>query len=274
MSRKEMVDSGWRMPRGEAPAWMKAKRAAAAYWPLVPPFTIAAVMIATDLTGASSYWRAHPVLTNLVTGGILVLAVAFGLDRIVAARARRRWRTLGLLVTKEFEFIASNGPADAIACRVMSYCERSTGEAEIPGHLQYSDVVPLALCDPETWTRDSNFEVPGLLEEVEETKGALEEQIARWAPVVIAEPDLSAITVRAAELLPVMNFLIFHLRTAYYSCTEPLIVTTNGWEVAAILHALDELSPLEIDLWQSIAHYKTGQPLQPWHTGKTTKRLD
>lgn len=73
---------------------MRVKRATIAYWPLAPLLLVAAWLVSTDLIGGSAYWRDHPVVANLVTDGILVLAVVFGLDRVLATRARRRWRPL------------------------------------------------------------------------------------------------------------------------------------------------------------------------------------
>jgi hypothetical protein len=150
-----------------------------------------------DLTGGSDYWRDHPVVTNLLTDGILVLAVVFGLDRVLAARARRRWRPLGLLVAQEFDMTVDL--PEVIAGCVYDYCRRVYGTTDIPEHMRYpDDILPLVLSDFETWEGDEWEGLPDLVEEAERARDTLEERIVRWAPVVIDEPELAAIAVNAS----------------------------------------------------------------------------
>jgi len=216
-----------------------------------------------DLTGDSGYWRDHPVVTNLVTDGVLVLAVVFGLDRVLAARARRRWRPLGLLVAQEFDMTAEL--PEAIACRVYDYCRRVYGTADIPEHMRYpDDILPLALGDPETWEGDEWEGLPDLVEEAEMARDTLEERIVRWAPVVIDEPELAAIAVSATRLLPVASRLVVALRRAHYRCEAQVKDDRDRELFEALFRDLDESERREFDLWDSIALYRTGQLLQPW----------
>lgn len=103
------------------------------------------------------------------------------------------------------EFESSGDLPHTIACRVEDYCQRVFGRADLPEPMRYpDDIVPLALSDPATW-EGNDMGLPGLLEEAEEARDALEERLARWAPVVIAEPELAAVAVNATRLLPVSN---------------------------------------------------------------------
>lgn len=242
---------------------MKAKHLAASYWPLVPLAVAVFLLLVLDLRG-SSYWQGHPAITNLVTDGVMVLAVAYGLDRVLAARSRRQWRPLGLFVADEFQ--VGLNLSDAITARTLDYCQRTFGRADIPVGMRYpDDIVPLALSDSETWAGDKSLVIPGLLEEAEEIKKTLEAQIAKWAPVLISEPELAAMAVNAIRLLQAIKHFVFELETAYYLCHTSVFDDIDRQELFSTLFLrLDEVSHQEIVLLQSITLYKTRQPLQPW----------
>ncbi len=217
-----------------------------------------------DLAGGGSFWQGHTIAANFATDGILVLAAVFGLDRILAARTRRRWRPLGLLVAEEFDLTVDL--PEVIACRVGDYCKRTYGTFDVPEEMRDpEDIVPAALDDPETWWGEEPEGVPDLVSDAERARDALEERIARWAPVMIVEPELAAIAVSATRLLPAMKRFVSELRMVRFHCHSELADENRRQEVFAdFFRTLDKLPRLEIDLWDAIALYRTGQPLQPW----------
>jgi hypothetical protein len=189
-----------RKPRKEARASTQALagRLLADYWPLIVALGAITALAASDLQAeVNLFWRQHQAITSLVTGMALTVAVVFGVDRVLKARSRKRWRPIGVRIVEKLS--SSIWTEEMLYYNVLSYCQRAFGEANIPPDRSYAELLLEALEDRETW--ESTGEVPALVDLVDKERIELEEVISAWAPVLISEPDLAAIGASAESLL-------------------------------------------------------------------------
>src|SRR3954451_20609333 len=57
----------------------------------LPAVIGAATFFALQGDGRDGYWNAHPLFGSLVSGGLLLVLTAFGLERFLAWREAKRW---------------------------------------------------------------------------------------------------------------------------------------------------------------------------------------
>jgi hypothetical protein len=168
-----------------------------------------AALIASDfLTGASAFWREHQVLTSLLTGLVLRWSPVFVLERVLAARDRRRWPSVGLMVAEKLDTIEIE---EVLAAHVLDYRIRLGADGTEAEAAAYLEVLPEALEDPLTW--DGNEEVPPLADWLDTIEKRLEEILETWAPVLIAAPGLAALADAATDLLTTIVYVNGALRS-------------------------------------------------------------
>lgn len=167
---------------------------------------IIVLLTATDfIPGLNRFWREHQLVTAFATESVLILLVVFGLDSLLRARARRRWRPMGIWAATDLDSITDIG--ETISGRVHDYAHARYGTFEPEGREYYDDLLLEALCEPTTWAGGSETDpVEPLLDEVREMGDETERKFGVWAPVLIAEPELAQL----AALLP--RIIIFKRR--------------------------------------------------------------
>jgi hypothetical protein len=179
------------------------------------------LLVISDFVPAwSSFWREHQAVTSLVTGAVLTLAAVFVLDRVLTARSRRRWRSLGLMVCQKLEWVEIE---ETLVMEVQEFAKRRTG-SYIKEMVDYLDLLPEALDDPKTWA--STEDALSMEEWLKKEKQEFEEVLTTWAPVLIAEPSLAAIADAATDLLTTIT----HINGALW-LEEPKGPGEGKWDV-------------------------------------------
>lgn len=83
---------------------------------------------------------------------------------------------------------------------VLDYCARTYGRAEVPVGKSYTDEIVLeALSEEETWAATDG--APDLLEAITQNQMSLQEEFTRWAPILVAAPELSDAADCATEVM-------------------------------------------------------------------------
>lgn len=176
----------------------RGTRALAWRWgiPALALLGLAALVASDFLPGANAFWREHGVLTSLLTGVVLTLIAVFVLERVLASRDRRRWRSVGLMVAEKLDAIEIE---EVLVAHVLDH-RRSIGAEVTPAEeANYLAMLPEALEDPRTWAGQE--EVPPLADWLGDIEERLEGILEIWAPVLIAAPGLAAIADAATDLL-------------------------------------------------------------------------
>jgi len=220
-----------------------------------------ALLVLETATDVNSYWRSHPLATNLATEIVMALILALGLQKVMAKRSRRQWRPFGPMIVHELE---CGGDIDEnLEVRVVDHWHRLTGSFDIPDGLPYEEVVASALRDPRTW--EGEAEIPCLLDEVREAKRNLKRGLERWAPIMVGEPDLASIIAAVPPLLRQTEGFLAFLETLHPSCVSN-DCTAGGLSIsraaAYLVDAFDEYAECRLELSSRIAVYKTGQPIK------------
>lgn len=177
--------------------------------PLLAAAAIVALLVSDVDPGASGFWREHQVITSLVTGVVLTLIAVFVLERVLAARDRRRWRAVGLMVAGKFEAIEIE---EILAIHVYEYRRRKGEDVTGKYGEDYLELLPEALEDPETWIGREEQGVPPLVDWLRGFEEELEQILEVWAPVLIAAPGLAAIADAATDLLTTIRCINNELR--------------------------------------------------------------
>lgn len=168
---------------------------------------LAALVVSDFVSGSSAFWREHQALTSLLTGVILTLIAVFVLERVLASRDRKRWRSVGLMVVRKFEAIEIE---EILAIHVLEYRRRMGSEGSLAEEADYLRLLPEALEDPETWCGEED--VLPLEDWLRGIQEMLEEILEIWAPVLIAAPGLAAIADAATDLLTTIRSVNSELR--------------------------------------------------------------
>jgi len=161
----------------------------------------------------------------------------------------------------------ASGMDEAIEVRVLAYCERTYGEFEIPEGKDFKRILLEALSDPETWAEDGDL--PHLYVEVGEEADELERIIIEWSPVLIAEPDLSAIAASATEVLQLSRWILFALggvNSGLLSAESSEDRKHGVWFGLMLEALLPKYRDARLQLKKRTVLYRTGQPLLP-HRG-------
>jgi hypothetical protein len=164
-------------------------------------------LAASDLNAAGdSFWRSHQMIAGLVGGAALALVAIFGVDRLLAARAKRRWLSFGLMATQDL----NQGPGieEFLYYAVVAFRERRGLGAEMDE--DYLAYLVEALRDPVTWAaeeEEDEDEEPNkpLFAWVVGEEVKLATALVRWAPVLVAEASLTDIADAAADVLATMR---------------------------------------------------------------------
>src|SRR5215218_8939718 len=91
--------------RPSPPRSVRLRLLAADYWPLAVALALVLALVVSDLEPATNlFWRQHQAITSLVTGAALSLAVIFGLERVLSARSRGRWKPIGVRIVEALIF--------------------------------------------------------------------------------------------------------------------------------------------------------------------------
>jgi hypothetical protein len=161
-------------------------------------------LIASDLIAPSNhFWRSHQMIAGLVSGAALAFVAVFGIDRVLAARGKRRWLSFALMVTSDFN--RRVGVEELLYVSVDTFRLRHGIDAEIDG--DYLAFLPEALEDRDTWLGGEDEETWALMDWVADEERILTESLSTWAPVLIAEPRLAEIADAAADVLTTMTFV-------------------------------------------------------------------
>ena len=210
------------------------------YWPLLPLLGMVAVLLASDFyADANAFWLQHQVVSSIVTGFALSVAIIFGVERAIRARNRARWRPIGIRIAESF--MHRTGMDELLTAVALEHCYRRYGEMEIPEGRNFFEVLPEALQEPESWRRDTH--APGLMDQADEELEALESLLTRWTPVLISEPDLATIGVAAMKLLDAIRQIRTALLTGHPLGGGPLrgpmgdILAPNKAAISRSAHA-------------------------------------
>lgn len=226
------------------------------YWPPMLALGVITALAVSDLQPeANLFWRQHQVITSLVTGVALTVAVVFGIDRVLKARSRKRWKPIGVRIVEKLR--SSIWTEEMLYYGVLSYCQRTYGESRIPADRSYSELLLEALEDRETW--EPTQEVPPLVDLVDEERTELEEVISVWAPVLISEPDLAAIGASAEKLLEAVTQISAAL--AYGDASYHVDGPANHWEPGGrlatwLIRGLSELADAAEEMNELAAAYR------------------
>lgn len=187
-------------PRARVSNRIRARRLVADYWMLMLALgAIVALALSDFHAGTNAFWSQHQVVTSLVTGIALTIAVVFGIDRVLKERSRKRWEPIGMRIVEKLS--SCIWTEELLYLVTLSHCQTEYGELSIPAGRRYSEVLLEALEDPRAWESAEAYGVPSLVDRVAEERVELEEAISIWAPVLIAEPDLAAVGACAEKLL-------------------------------------------------------------------------
>jgi len=199
-------------PRRWERGYAVLRRRLSPYWGAVVLLLAVLVLASSELLPeASEFWQRHQIVTSLFTGAILTLLVVLGLDRLLEARARRRWRPVGVMISREFA--NATMLEEFIHCCLLEYCEATYGSPRVLEDRDYRETLSVALQDRAIWEmRDG---VPGLMESVLEEERALKEAFATWAPVLIAEPGLAEIGASATGVLAAVIQIVAGLSAGF-----------------------------------------------------------
>jgi hypothetical protein len=149
------------------------------------------LLLLSDFVPASNrFWARHPISAGLLISALLVMVAVAGLDEVVARREARRWRPLALMVVDQLRCRVGSLEL-TLETRTLTYCSRTYGTFEVPEDREFDGVLLEALRDPQTWA--SEEDEPELLEELEGQIERLENDLQRWAPVMVADSRLSEI---------------------------------------------------------------------------------
>jgi hypothetical protein len=160
---------------------------------------LVAFLFVLDFSGATgSFWQQHPVTTSLLTGAILSLGLAVGFEHVLARREELSRRPLGQAACRGLK--GAMWAEETLDAYVLDYCVRTYGRPEVPVGKSYPDeIVPEALSEEETWAGADG--APDLLDAITQDQRTLQEEFARWAPILVAAPELSDAADCAAEVM-------------------------------------------------------------------------
>lgn len=266
MREGELPEDGglvWSVPRGELSGWRRSWVSAKSYWVLLPILAIAVALLLLDLLEiGSGFWESNPLVTNIVSEAIVALALIYGVDRVLKARAARLWRPFGVRIAKELDRAANLHETFEEA--VLGYCERVFGEYEIPEGRRYPGLILIeALTDPRTWAGPD--EAPDLMTRVLEDQERLEDLFSSWANVLIAEPNLASIAARTSELIEANFFAVQAFRELTPGTAAPMPPELLFWGfkhfASVLMGSLIDSQRLAFELKKEVTLYATGQPL-------------
>jgi hypothetical protein len=238
-------------------AYAVARRRLHPYWAAVVTLLAVLALAASELSPeVSAFWQRHQIVTSLFTGTILTLLVVLGLDRLLEARARRRWRPVGTMISREF--VNATTLEEFIHCCLLEYCEEAYGLERLPEDREYREILLEVLQDRAIWeTRDG---VAGLLESVSDEERALKEAFATWAPVLIAEPALADIGSSATRVLTAVIYVSVGLSAGFSDDrggrTASWMPEPYAWRM--VCSGLDAYRQAVGQLEAKVASYDTG----------------
>lgn len=168
------------------------------YWTIALVLLGVAALILSDwMAATNAFWASHPITASLITGGILALAVVFGVDRALKVRSRSRWRAIGTMLARR---ISNFGVADELLTALCEeFCEQEYGSTEYPPGSNYFTMLPHVLARVETWAPDAFGAY--VFERIGQEREELERTLADWGPVLISDSEFAELGAAAQELL-------------------------------------------------------------------------